>query len=72
LLVKSNTIRKALITYFIGEILPVDIYVEISWVLDVLLIIVSALFGKLTEHERRCNLFYIFFFVTFTLRKNDL
>jgi len=39
--------RKALITYFIGKILPVNIYVEISWVLDVLLIIVSALLWKI-------------------------
>lgn len=32
---------------FIGKVLPVNIYVEISWVLDVLLIIVSALLWKI-------------------------
>lgn len=32
---------------FIGKVLPVNIYVEISWVLDILLIIVSALLWKI-------------------------
>ena len=34
---------------FVGKVLPVNFYVEISWLLDVLLIIVSAVLWKIDK-----------------------